>query len=366
MRKLLIILFVMEYVAGVLTSVSASRIKDLTTIQGQRDNQLVGYGLVVGLAGDGDSQQADYTVRTIANMLQRFGVNLPPDDLRSKNVAAVMVTADIAAFGKPGSRLDVVVSSIGDADSLTGGVLLQTPLLGADDQVYAVAQGSVMVGGFSVGGEEASLQQNHPTVGKIPSGAIIEREIHTQVIQDGGLVFLLREPDYASAVLMAETINTFFPNAASALSPQSVGVNIPDEFLGSETTFIASLEAIRVQPDVAARVVMNERTGTIVATADVRLSEVAVSHGNITVAVARTPVISQPGALAEGGETVVQSVTDLEVVQSQGGFSRLAPAPTLKQLTDSLNILGVSPRDMMSILQTLKTAGALHAELIIE
>ncbi|MCZ6675267.1 MAG: flagellar basal body P-ring protein FlgI [Verrucomicrobia bacterium] len=365
MRNFSNILLVLSCLAGVLTSATASRIKDLTTIQGQRDNQLVGYGLVVGLAGDGDSQQADYTVRTIANMLQRFGVNLPADDLRSKNVAAVMVTADISAFGKPGSRLDVVVSSIGDADSLTGGVLLQTPLLGADDEVYAVAQGSVLVGGFSVGGADASIQKNHPTVGKIPGGAIIEREIHTQVIQDGGLVFLLRDPDYASAVLMAETINRFFPNSARALSPQSVGVHIPEEFSGSETTFIASVEAVRVQPDVAARVVMNERTGTIVATADVRLSEVAVSHGNITVLIARSPVISQPGALSSG-ETVVQSVTDIEVIQSQGGFSRLAPAPTLRQLTDSLNILGVSPRDMMSILQSLKTAGALHAELIIE
>ncbi len=366
MRKLSHILFASCILAGALIPASASRIKDLTTIQGQRDNQLVGYGLVVGLAGDGDSQQADYTVRTIANMLQRFGINLPPDDLRSKNVAAVMVTANIAAFGKPGSRLDVIVSSIGDAKSLSGGVLLQTPMLGADDEVYAVAQGAVLVGGFAVGGEDAAIQQNHPTVGKIPSGAIIEREIHTQVIQEGGLVFLLREPDYASAVLMAETINRFFPNTASALSPQSVGVDIPEDYLGSETTFIASVEAIRLQPDVAARVVMNERTGTIVATADVRLSEVAVSHGNITVSVARTPVISQPGALSEGGETVVQSVSDLEVIESQGGFSRLEAAPTLRQLTDSLNILGVSPRDMMSILQSLKTAGALHAELIIE
>lgn len=345
---------------------SASRIKDLTSIQGQRDNQLIGYGLVVGLAGDGDSQQADYTVRSVANMLQRFGINLPADDLRSKNVAAVIVTADIPAFGKPGSRLDVVVSSIGDADSLSGGVLLQTPLLAANDEVYAVAQGSVLVGGFSVGGEEATVQQNHPTVGKIPGGGIIEREIPTQVIQDGGLVFLLREPDYASAVMMAETINDYFPGTASALSPQSVGVNIPSDYVGAETTFIASVEAIQVEPDVSARVVMNERTGTIVATADVKLAEVAVSHGNITVSVARTPFVSQPSALSDVGSTVVAGVTDVEVFESRGGFSRLEAAPTLRQLTDSLNVLGVSPRDMMSILQALKRAGALHAELIIE
>lgn len=343
----------------------ATRIKDLTHIEGQRDNQLVGYGLVVGLAGDGDSQQADYTVQSIANMLQRFGVNVPVNDLRTKNVAAVMVTTNIAAFAKPGSRLDVVISSIGDAGSLNGGTLLQTPLLGADDVVYAVAQGPVVVGGFSAGGGDAVVQRNHPTVGKVVNGAIVEREIRTQIINEGSLVFLLRDPDYASAVRMAEEINRYFPRSAQAMSPQSVRVQVPDNYAGAETTFIASVEAIQVQPDLTAKVVMNERTGTIVATAEVRLSEVAVSHGNITVSVARSPLISQPGPLAEG-ETVVAAVTDLEIIEAEGGFSHINPAPTLRQLTDALNTLGVTPRDMMSILQSLKTAGALHAELIIE
>jgi len=353
------------FLALLTSGAQASRIKDLSTIYGQRDNQLVGYGLVVGLAGDGDSQQADYTVQSVANMLKRFGVTIAPEELRSKNVAAVMVTADIDAFGKPGSRMDVVVSSIGDADSLSGGVLVQTPLLGANDKVYAVAQGPVLVGGFSLGGEGATVQQNHPTVGKIPDGAIIERAIDSQVVADGRFVLLLRDPDYASAVMMAERINKFFPGVARALSPQSVSVRIPKDYFGTETTFIASVEAIQVQPDIAARVVMNERTGTIVATADVRLSEVAVSHGNITVTVAESPVISQPGALSEG-ETVVENVTDVDVVETLGGFTRLEAAPTLAELTDSLNSLGVSPRDMMSILQALKSAGALHADLIIE
>lgn len=350
---------------AVLPLSAMSRIKDLTTIEGQRDNQLVGYGLVVGLAGDGDSQQADYTVQSIANMLQRFGVNVPRQSLRSKNVAAVMVTADIPAFAVPGTRLDVVISSLGDAASLTGGTLLQTPLVGADDVVYAVAQGSVVVGGFSAGGEDAAVQRNHPTVGKVVDGAIVEREIRTEIIRNGELVFLLRNPDFASAVRMAEEINRFFPNAARALSPQSVRVAIPEVYYGAETTFIASVEAIKVQPDVPAKVVINERTGTIVATAEVRLSEVAVSHGNITVTVARTPVISQPQALSEG-QTVVEGVTDLQVTENRGGFSVIEESPTLQQLTDALNLLGVGPRDMMTILQTLKTAGALHADLIIE
>lgn len=344
---------------------AGTRIKDLTVLEGQRDNQLVGYGLVVGLAGDGDSQQAAYTVQSIANMLQRFGVAVPPDELRSNNVAAVMVTADIPAFTKPGSRLDVVVSSLGDADSLSGGTLLQTPLLGGDDSVYAVAQGPVLVGGFSVGGEEAALQRNHPTVGKVMEGAIVEREIRTEVVQNDEVVFMLRNPDYASAVKMAEAVNQYFPGSAEAQSPQSVRIGIPEAYAGSETLFIASVGAIEMEPDVAARVVINERTGTIVATSEVRLSEVAVSHGNITVSIARTPVVSQPGALSEG-ETVVTGVTDVGLEETQGGFTTLAESPTLRELTDSLNSLGVSPRDMMSILQALKTAGALHAELIIE
>lgn len=345
---------------------TASRIKDLTKISGQRDNQLVGYGLVVGLAGDGDSQQAKYTVQSVANMLDRFGITVSPDDLRSNNVAAVMVTADINAFVESGSRIDVVVSSIGDADSLSGGVLLQTPLLGADNNVYAVAQGSLLLGGFSVGDAGGtSVQKNHPTVARLPGGAIMERSIDTNIIKDGAITLLLSNPDYAAAVMMAEEINRYFPEAAKAMTAQNLEVRIPDEYKGQETTFIASIEALRVETDQNARVVMDERTGTIVATADVRISPVAVSHGSITVSVARSPVISQPGAFSPG-ETVQDEITDIEVVEVLGGFSTLDSSPTLSDLTTSLNSLGVSSRDMMMILQTLKSAGALHADIIIE
>lgn len=344
---------------------AASRIKDLATLEGRRDNQLVGYGLVAGLAGDGDSTQAEYTVQSIANALKRFGVNIPADDLRSNNVAAVMVTVDIPAFSQPGTRLDAVVSSLGDAESLKGGVLLQTPLLGADDKVYAVAQGSVLVGGFFAGGEDASVQRNHPTVGAVPSGAIVEKTIRTSIVRNGALNFLLREPDFATAVRMAERINSFFPGAAKADSPNKVRVLIPSEYESNKMTFIASVEAIEMEPDVLARVVMNERTGTIVATSKVRLSEAAVSHGNITVNIARTPFVSQPPPLSEG-ETVEGDFTDLEVVETQGGFSQLPDTPTLRDLTRTLNSLGVGPRDMMVILQALKQAGALHAELVIQ
>lgn len=364
MQRLVILLLCLGTVFLPLAS-GASRVKDLTQLEGRRDNQLVGYGLVVGLAGDGDSTQALYTVQSVANALERFGINVPADELRSNNVAAVMVTADIPAFIEPGARIDAVVSSLGDADSLRGGILLQTPLLGADEQVYAVAQGAVMVGGFLTGNEDASVQRNHPTVGIVPSGAIVEAPIRTEVVRDGSLTFLLRSPDYATAVRLAERVNDYFPSAARAVSPTSIEVRVPDAYMENEVTFIASVEAIEMEPDLTARVVMNERTGTIVATSQVRLSEVAVSHGNITVNIARTPFVSQPNAFGEG-ETVVEDVTELEIEEARGAFSQIGETPTLQDLTATLNSLGVSPRDMMVILQTLKRAGALHAELIIE
>jgi flagellar P-ring protein precursor FlgI len=341
------------------------RIKDLAMLEGRRDNQLVGYGLVVGLAGDGDSNQALYTVQSVANTLERFGVSVDPGSLISKNVAAVMLTANIPAYAEQGSKIDVTISSIGDADSLSGGTLLQTPLLGADDSVYAVAQGSILLGGFFEGGGDATLQKNHPTVGTIPDGAIVEAEIPTTVIKDGALTYLLKNPDYASAVKLAERVNDFFPNAAQAYSPQGVRIRVPDAYDQNPVPFIASVESIKVEPDVMARVVMNERTGTIVATSAVRLSEIAVSHGNITVNIAKTPVFSQPNALA-GGTTLQDEVTNLNVTETQGGFTYLNASPTLQELTTALNALGISPRDMMVILQTINKAGALHAELIME
>jgi len=351
--------------SALVTPAAAVRIKDIATLEGRRDNQLVGYGLVVGLAGQGDSNQSIYTLQSIANMVQRFGVLVDPDDITASNVAAVMITADIPAFIESGTRIDVTVSSIGDAETLQGGVLLQTPLLGADDEVYAVAQGSMLLGGFFLGGEDATIQQNHPTAAIIPDGAIVERTIRAEVIRDNAVTVLLRNPDFASAVKLAERVNQFFPGSANALSPQSVRVDIPQNYGTNPVTFIASLESIEVEPDVEAKVIMNERTGTIVTTAAVRLSEVAVSHGNLTVSIARTPVVSQPNAFG-GGETVVEDVEQLNAVEEISGFTTLDNAPTLKDLTTTLNTLGVSPRDMMVILQTIDAAGALHADLILQ
>jgi flagellar P-ring protein precursor FlgI len=345
----------------------AARVKDLTLVEGGRDNQLVGYGLVVGLAGDGDSN-AVTTLRSIANSLQRYGLTVEPDQVKSKNVAAVMITADIAAFMKNGSRIDVTVASLGDAKSLQGGILLQTPLLGADGRVYAVAQGAIAVGGF-IGGAGgpggATVQKNHPTVGSISNGAIVEREIPATFFRDGQLSLQLHNPDFTSAARMAKAINAIFPAAASARDAGNVSVKLPDNYNGHEVAFLADLGAIDVNPDSPARIVINERTGTIVATSTVRISQVAISHGSLTISVTSNLAVSQPNALNNTGQTVVTPSTQTKVNEVRGGLIVVEEAPTIDRLAAGLNALGVTTREMMSIFQTLKRSGALQAELII-
>lgn len=348
-------------------SLQSARIKDLIMVEGGRDNQLVGYGLVVGLAGNGDGR-LNYTVQSIANSLERFGVQVPAETIRSDNVAAVMVTTNIGPFARPGSVLDVTVSSLGDAETLQGGVLLQTPLRGADDVVYAVAQGPVAVGGF-IGGAGgpggSSVQKNHPTVGIITSGAIVERSVETQLVRNGSMNFLLHNPDFMSAVRMAESINYVFPASALATDGGTVNVLLPREFEGQAAHFLALVGQLDVVPDVTARVIINERTGTIVATENVRLSTVAVSHGSLTITIASNLSVSQPQALSQGGSTVVAPGTETQVQEVRGGFRVVNDFPTIERLTAALNALGVSSREMISILQTMKKAGALQAELIL-
>lgn len=342
-----------------------SRIKDLTTVIGDRDNQLVGYGLVVGLSGTGDSNQATYTIQSIANSLQRFGISVPAATLRSKNVAAVMITADIPSFSQTGQRIDVLVSAMGDSTSLQGGILLQAPLIGADDNVYAVAQGAIMVGGMIGGGGGTTVQRNHPTVGQISGGALVERTVPTNLIQNNESIQLsLINPDYVTAARMAETINQFFPLSTIAPSPSHVDIKIPDDYLNYPIDFIAAVGSINIQPDNIARVVLNERTGTIVATQSVRISEVAISHGSLTITVASTPYISQPPGFSEG-DTIEASIEDVTIEELNSGMGHLQYAPTLETLTASLNALGLTTRDIMAIFQSLKRAGALQAELII-
>lgn len=364
MRYLLHIVMLGLLLGAPLAYGGASRIKDLTIVAGARDNQLVGYGLVTGLAGDGDKNPV-YTLQSIANMLQRFGVNVPAAALSSKNVAAVMVTADIPAFVKNGTRLDVVISTIGDAKSLQGGVLLQTPLLGADGKVYAVAQGTLAVGGFVGGNGTASVQKNHPTVAQISGGALVEREIPTEIVRNNFVELLLREPDFTSAARMAAAINAVFTNSAEAVDSTSVRVNVPTEFAQNPVPFISLVETIEVQPDVPARIIVNERTGTIVATSRIRISPCAVSHGELTISIANTDQVSQPNPFSERGNTAITTATDTKVNEKQGQFITLSEMPTIEKVAAGLNAIGVTPRDMMAIFQAMKQAGALQAELIM-
>ena len=369
LRKLKILL---QIAIALLTGIPSGfatgvRIKDMVMVAGARDNQIVGYGLVVGLAGDGDKNPT-YTIQTVASMLARFGVNVPAASLQTKNVAVVMVTADIPAFYKAGARLDVTVSSIGDAKSLQGGVLLQTPLLGADGKAYAVAQGAISIGGFSAGSEGAggaTVQKNHPTVGQIIDGALVEREIPATIVRNNFLELLLREPDFTSAARLSAAINEKFPDSALAIDSTTVRVKVPEGLQESSVDFVAHLEAIEVTPDQPARIIINERTGTIVATSRIKISSCAVSHGNLTITIASTLDVSQPNPLSQTGDTVVTPHTDTKVSESKGALIALPELPTVEKVAAALNTLGVTPRDMMAIFQAMKQAGALQAELVI-
>jgi flagellar P-ring protein precursor FlgI len=345
----------------------ASRIKDITIVEGGRDNQLVGYGLVAGLAGSGDSNSIAM-LHGVVNLLQRYGITENVQNLTSKNTAAVMVTADIGPFLKPGTRIDVTVSSLGDAKTLQGGVLLQAPLLGADGRVYAVAQGPVAIGGFT-GGQGgaggATVTKNHPTVGVISNGAIVEREIPAQFVHDGMLRLLLQNPDFISAARMADAINEQWPTAATAIDAATVQVRLPAEYRSRSVPFIADLGVIDVVPDTTARIVINERTGTIVATSTVRISEVAIAHGSLTITVTSNVGVSQPNGFSSGQTTSVPSTQTSVNEGGKGGFTILYEPPTIERLAAALNALGVSTRDMMAIFQTLKRSGALQADLII-
>ncbi len=347
--------------------VQASRVKDLALVGGGRENQLVGYGLVVGLAGDGDSN-SQATLRSVANTMQRFGITVDSNQIKAKNVAAVLVTADISAFLKNGSRIDVTVASMGDAKTLQGGVLLQTPLLGADGRAYAVAQGAVAVGGFlggTGGAGGATVQKNHPTVGLISNGAIVEREIPARFVTDGAVSLQLHNPDFTSAARMADAINSVYSGAASARDAASVDVRLPDIYRGREVAFLADLGQIEVIPDTLARVVINERTGTIVATSTVRLSQVAISLGSLTITVSSSLGVSQPNPFNNSGQTAVVPSTQTDVDERKGSFTVVNDTPSIERLASALNALGVSTREMMAIFQTLKRSGALQAELVI-
>ena len=341
------------------------RVKDIARVAGTDEVQLVGFGLVTGLAGDGDKNPT-YTVQAFANMLQKFGMALPTTTIQAKNVAAVMVTAEVYSFAKTGSRIDVHVSSMGDAKSLNGGILLQTPLLAGNGKMLAVAQGALVVGGFSLGaggGGAASVTKNHPTVAMIPDGAKMITQIGNTVVVEDTLELLLKEPDFTSIARLTEAVNKAFTNSCESMDSTSVKIRIPDAYKTRPVEFIAHLESLEITPDTTARVVVNERTGTIVANSLIRIGPCAISHGNLTISIASSLNVSQPNAFSQTGSTVVTPETELKASESKATLINLPEMPTVEKVAASLNALGVTPRDMISIFMSMKRAGALQADL---
>jgi len=339
------------------------RLREIADIQGVRSNQLMGYGLVVGLKGTGDS--AKFTAQTLANMLTRQGINVPAASAAVKNVASVMVTADLPAFSRPGQRIDVTVSSTGDAGSLAGGTLLMAPLQGPDTQVYAVAQGSVLVGGFSVSSGGSSAVKNHPTAGRIPDGALVERQVPGNFNDHKVLRYSLQEEDFTTAVRVVHAINEELGEpAAKALDSRTVEVGIPPEFQGRLVELVARLENLPIQLQNKARVVVNEKTGTVVMGAEVRIGAVSIVQGGLSIQVTASSQVSQP-APRSNGKTVTTEQKDVKVEEEKVKSLSLEPGISVGRLAEMLNNLGTSPRDMIAILQAIKDAGALNAELRI-
>lgn len=345
------------------------RIKDITTVHGQRTNQLVGLGLVTGLAGTGG--KSPITREFALHFEQRMGLRSDPtvrarlstDTTRkTDSLSVVVVTAELPAFAAEGSEIDVVVSTYDDASSLQGGVLVDTPLYGIDDEVYAVASGPLSIGGFSFGGNAGNVTKNHPTTGRIPTGAVIERETCTPIGRNGRLRLVLKSPDFVTARRIAEVINVLAPQSSRAVDPASVDVIVPTEYLDRVPDWISRIGQLEVEPDVPAKVVINERTGTVVVGKNVRLSRVLITHANLTVTVSESPEPSQPAPFSNG-ETVVVPRTDVSVSEDGIAVTEVEPNITVGDLAFALNALGVSPRDLSAIFQQLKESGSLHAEL---
>ncbi|MBF0128002.1 MAG: flagellar basal body P-ring protein FlgI [Magnetococcales bacterium] len=342
----------------------AARLKDVVDIEGVRDNPLTGFGLVVGLNGTGDSSAA-FTNQSLKMMLERMGISAE-QGVKVKNVASVMVTSTLPPFARQGSRLDVTLSSLGDAKSLQGGTLILTPLKGADGRIYAVAQGPLVVGGFAAGGAGASATKNHPTVGRIAGGATVEKEIDYELNKEQQIQLSLRNPDFTTASRIVQSVNEVFGKpVAVARDSGTIGLTIPPDYQGKVVPFMTRLESVEVDPDQRARIVVNERTGTIVMGDNVRVSTVALAHGNLSIKIKSDPKVSQPNARSQG-ETVVTPDTALDVKEQDAKVIEMPEGVTLGDLVKGLNGVGVTPRDLIAILQTIKSAGALQAELEIQ
>ncbi len=343
---------------------SSARIKDLAKVQGVRANQLTGYGLVVGLSGTGDSNKTVETLQSIANMLKVYGVNISAASLKSKNVAAVMVTATLPAFAKAGDTMDITVSSMGDAKSIQGGTLLQTPLKAANGQVYAVGQGAVSTGGFIAGNGGSTRQKNFPTVGTTPNGAIVEKSVEDTIGDNGSISLSLSQADFTTSSRIAEAINARYGSIASAVSPGRVDVLIPGYYRGNVVGFVSDVENLYVQPDNTAKVVVNERTGTIVIGGNVSVDEIAIAQGGLSISIQKTEDVNQPAPFTMG-ETITTKNTDTQVKEEKANTIVLPSTANVGDIVGALNAVGATPRDIISILQAIKAAGALHADLEI-
>ena len=365
----IIILCLILVVAGgifMLPDAKAVRIKDIADIRGVRQNQLVGYGLVVGLEGTGDSDDSLFTIQSLASLLEKMGVTVQTDDIADvENVAAVMVTADLPPFAGLGSWLDVLVSSIGDAETLQGGTLLFTPLKGADGSVYAIAQGPVSTGGFAVSGNSGDqVQKNFPTVARVVGGGLVEKEIHSNFNQKESLTLVLHDPDFTTASRVAQAINrAFYSQLAQTENAGSIRVSVPENYLGDTVQFVTLVESLGVTPDMISKVVVNERTGTVIMGENVRIATIAIAHGNLSIQINESQNVSQPLPFSRGGQTVVTPESDIVVQEGKNPIFLVESGVSIGELVKALNALGVSPRDLIAIFQALKAAGALQAEL---
>ena len=362
----LLLLYLIIFSSYAIANSSPSvRIKDIAKIQGIYDQPIYGYGIVVGLNGTGDSSGAMFTVQSVINMMKRFGIDVPQSRISIKNIAAVMVTADFPFFSKIGSRIDILVSSIGDAKSISGGTLLATPLSLPSGKLCMLAQGAVSVGGYSAstGSGENIAQKNHPTVGRVPNGGLIQYVPTANYTEGNSLLIVLSEPDFTTASRMVSAINGIFQGTAKAIDATSVNVTVPEQLKDDLVTFISQLENLTLVPDSVAEVVIDERTGTIVVGKDVKISPVAISHGNLNIQIKTTEEASQPPELSSG-DTVVTKKEELGVQEENTKMKIMPGGATIDEVVQALNILGVSPRDMIIILQAIKKAGALHARLV--
>ena len=344
---------------------AASRIKDIADFEGIRDNQLVGYGLVVGLNGTGDNiKSINFAKESLISLLDHVGINSRDGQLKSKNIAAVMVTANLPAFGRQGSRIDVIVSALGDAKSLQGGTLVATSLVGADGEVYAVAQGQVAVGGYSAAGNNQSVVKGVPTSGRIANGAIIENEVNFSLNEMKNIRLALRNPDFTTSKRVAAAINALLgEDIAKSIDPSTVTVGIPEAYKNDIASLMTKIEQLQVQPDQAAKVVIDENSGIVVICKDVKINKLAIAQGSLTIKISETPFVSQPMPFGNG-ETIVDTVTDINVSEdTESKLNILDTGVNLQELVNGLNSLGVSPRDLISILQAVKASGALQADI---